>query len=603
VKLLASSYIILLILSALPCKAQVTRYTYHDDEENQLKEVYQVRDSGNNILDGKYISYYLNGNIESQGQFEDNETVGSWDFYYETGKLKMTGTLKPNSNDGYWEYFYENGNKSMEGEISNQKRRGEWKIYYESGELKEQGTFRENKREGLWETYYEDGSLKGEINYTYGKGIMVEYYPTGEKRAKGPKFGIKRDGRWFYYFKDGNLQAEGEYENSRKVGEWHYYHRNGNISANGKFKAGEAHGEWTYFYETGEVSSKGAFVDGNKTGYWGVFFEDGNLKGETTFIEGDGQYKEYYPNGNIRIEGAIVDGERNGLWKYYYKGGQIEGRCEFENGKGEYTGYYPDGTMQTKGMIEDGQRVGKWELYDKKGELAGYYKPIYEESALEEADLKTIDTKKDYGVADYRFKGRRLNYFKPKINEFQGVIIGFNPLFSFLGRVPFGVEFYMQERLGHEFEFEGIRDPFFVLDDDVPLDEVFTRGYSTALKQKFYNPSSLGLWYFGHEIRFTNLSHFVNILNQQVEENEIRIGASEQKFEYSVLLGYRFMQSTSNKGLTIDLFLGVGGGYRSFDVADINKEAFEDLNQSEFTFRLSYGLNIGYVISFGRRGR
>ncbi len=78
---------LVIILSLLPLTLLgqgVTRYTYHDADKINLKEVYQVKDTIQNVLHGRYISYFLNGNIESKGQFVDNETSGVWDFYYET---------------------------------------------------------------------------------------------------------------------------------------------------------------------------------------------------------------------------------------------------------------------------------------------------------------------------------------------------------------------------------------------------------------------------------------------------------------------------------------------------------------------------------------
>jgi len=123
----------------------VTRYTYHDTQKKNIKEAYQVKDTVKNILNGRYVSYFLNGRIESKGQFLNNETSGVWEFYYETGNLRMRGILRQNSNFGLWEYFYENGQKSMEGTIDGKAREGIWKIYYESGELKETGEFTANK--------------------------------------------------------------------------------------------------------------------------------------------------------------------------------------------------------------------------------------------------------------------------------------------------------------------------------------------------------------------------------------------------------------------------------------------------------------------------
>lgn len=112
-EILYSSLIVVLVHGA---SAQgYFRQSYHDLEKTKLKEAYQLKDSVTNILQGKYISYYLNGNIESRGQFTNNETTGVWEFFYETGKLKMRGMLKQNANFGVWEHFYESGQKSMQG--------------------------------------------------------------------------------------------------------------------------------------------------------------------------------------------------------------------------------------------------------------------------------------------------------------------------------------------------------------------------------------------------------------------------------------------------------------------------------------------------------
>jgi antitoxin component YwqK of YwqJK toxin-antitoxin module len=67
--------------------------TYHDKNKKDLKEVYQVQDTVSNVLSGRYISYFVNGNVESRGQFRNNETVGVWEFFYENGNLKMRGLL------------------------------------------------------------------------------------------------------------------------------------------------------------------------------------------------------------------------------------------------------------------------------------------------------------------------------------------------------------------------------------------------------------------------------------------------------------------------------------------------------------------------------
>ncbi len=170
----------------------------------------------------------------------------------------------------------------------------------------------------------------------------------------------------------------------------------------------------------------------------------------------------------------------------------------------------------------------------------------------------------------------------------------------FLGKIPFGMEFYLQERLGHEFEFEGIRKPYFTSDSEIPLNNVYSRGYSISLKQKFYNPHrNLGLWYFGHEIQFVNLAHNSNIQLPLVPDAIFPVGASEQKFLYHVLLGYRIMESTVGRGFNIDIFGGAGLGYRNFTVQEEYSDLFLELPQGQIPISLRAGINFGYTFSFG----
>ncbi|HMR58590.1 MAG TPA: toxin-antitoxin system YwqK family antitoxin, partial [Cyclobacteriaceae bacterium] len=192
---------LVLVFSFLPglVLAQFKRYTYHDAEKLVTKEIYQVKDTIRNVLHGRYISYFLNGNIESKGQFLNNATSGVWEFYYETGNIKMRGILRQNSNYGLWEYFYENGQKSMEGNINNRLREGLWKIYYESGDLKESGNYVANKRSGLWRSHFQDGALKGEIEYVDDHGRYTEYYHSGKVLGEGPKAGVRNVGHWRFY--------------------------------------------------------------------------------------------------------------------------------------------------------------------------------------------------------------------------------------------------------------------------------------------------------------------------------------------------------------------------------------------------------------------
>lgn len=586
-------YILIFHLS-LPLTGQVLRETYHDQEQKYIKETYYVTDTMSNILEGPYKSFYLSGQLESHGQFENNDAAGQWDFYYESGALKMRGMIDPSRPEDHWQYFFEQGPGEgmlrMEGPVIGQKRNGEWKFYFQNGQLKETGIYRDNLREGLWKAYYEDGQLQSETNYADNTGKMTEYYPGGEKSGLGLATGAMKTGHWTYFYKTGKTKAEGMYDQGKKTGAWTYYHPEGAVSATGEYSGGEATGPWSYFYDSGKLQSTGDFTAGKKEGLWKLYYPDGKLLGEGDFTRGDGPYKEFYPEGEVRILGQMKDGKSHGHWKYFFEDGTLEGECDFEYGQGTYSGYYKDGSLQTRGTIADGKRVGKWELYEKNGKLTGYYKPIYDISEVRIHEPRS----RNYGVADYRFKGRKKGYFEPSLNEFKGLIVGFNPLMSLVGRMPFTLEYYMQERLGYELEVEGLRDPFFRESSEISIDKTYSRGVSVAFRQKFYNDGGRpGMWYFGHELRYSDLTHYANVLAGP-DLVEV-LDAKEQKIEYSLLLGYRIVGSKDLPGITLDTYVSAGSGFRKYNQQSKSSTVFNDLPQEKVTLRASYGIVVGYI--------
>lgn len=573
----------------------ITRTAYHDQEKKHVKEIYVVKDTIRNVLHGRYISYYLNGNIESKGEFTSNETSGVWEFYYETGKLKMRGILFKGANYGMWEYFYESGEKSMEGIIYGKNREGEWKSYYENGKVKEIGEYKDNKRIGLWKNYFEDGAVKGEAEFADDMGRYTEYYHSGKVQGEGPRAGTKNVGHWRFFAEDGTLESEGEFENGKRNGAWTTYFPSGKVYATGNYVNDEPSGTWTYYFEDGKVSSSGEFIGGRKNGNWKSMNANGSVKSEATYDKGTGEYREFFASGKLKMKGMVREGKREGKWEFYYEDGKKEGYCDYHGDVGTYHGFYPSGNLQTKGTMNGDKKTGTWEIYEHDGKLSGYYKPIYDDKKLGQ-EITSLATRTSY---QRKAKARGFNYFKEKGNEFHGVILATNPIWMLAGQLPLGVEFYLQERLGHEFEFVGIRDPFFESDLDITPGQQFQRGYSISLKQKFYNPVRIGMWYFGHELRFTNLGHFVNQPINMNPDNLYTFNAVEQRIEWGPMLGYRIMRKKNNAtGFTIDTFTSFDIGYRGFDVDPSFASFFDDVNQSKFSTSFHFGLNFGQVFSF-----
>jgi antitoxin component YwqK of YwqJK toxin-antitoxin module len=483
----------------------------------------------------------------------------------------------------------------MEGTINGKNREGEWNTYYENGQVKEIGEYNGNKRVGLWRLYFEDGVLKGEIDYTNDHGTYTEYYHSGKILSEGPRSGTKNVGHWRFFAEDGTLQSEGEFDTGKKHGDWMDYYPSGKISFRGKYAHDIAQGRWDYYYENGTVSNTGEFVEGKKSGYWKSLDSNNTVKSEITYDNGRGDYREYFANGKLHAKGKLVDEKKEGKWEYFNEDGKKEGECEYTNGKGTYYGYFPNGNLQTKGTIDGDSKTGAWEIYDNDGKLSGYYRPFYDDKKLGK-EITTLSGKSS--KQKLAAKRKTLSHFDARFNEFRGVIVGTNPIMSIAGRLPLSIEFYLQERLGHEFEFIGIRDPFFKSDGNIAAGKRFERGYAICIKQKLYNQVKAGMWYFGHEIRFSNYAHFVNEPVSPFRMELFTLSAVEQRIEYGPLLGYRIMKKNNADGFTIDAFISGNIGYRGFDVDNSYKEFFGDVNQSKFSTSLHVGLNFGHVFSF-----
>lgn len=604
----------LMVFSAISLTAvgQVKVQTFYDKERALPKEVYHLTDSFSQVITGLFVSYYFNGNIKSKGQFENNQATGTWTHYYENGKIKMEGGLRENLPEGYWKYYYENGRLSMEGDMSGDQKENDWVFYYENGNVKSRGRYNNDEKEGLWNYFYEDGTLKADASYSEGKGWYKEYYPTGNIKMEGMNNHGENDSLWIYYYETGVMKAEGLFQDGLKTGHWKYYYPNRNMSAEGDYEDGQKSGKWVYYHENGLVSSEGVERGGLKDGYWKLYHRDGSFKGESVYENGSGEYSEYYSKGKIRIKGYIENNQNSGEWTYYYEDGSLEGEATFINGEGDFTGYYKDGSVKMKGKIKDGKNVGIWQLFEKNGSLAGYYKPYYEDDKPVYKIVTAIeahaDSVADYLKPEYRFKNRRIVYFVPRVNEFRGFILSTNPLGVTVGKVPVTVEYYIQERLGHELHYVWIRDPFFTTNRKIPSGDIYDRGFSVAFRQKFYHPGeNFGMFYFGHEIRYTSLTHLSNLdMPDSSNGNPPTVQLNEQKVEYSLLLGNRWMKFFGEKwiseeqktGITIDLYGGVGVGYRFFKqepYAKVIDKVFDNISRKRSTVPVRFGVTIGYV--------
>jgi len=601
---LIKSFCILFALSILWLQASaqgVFRKTFYDSDRKVLKEEFYVNDTLANQLDGSYASYFLSGQKKSEGFYAHNRPIDDWVYYFENGSIRQSGYFFRGKTIGVWTNYYENGNKRSEGILSDQMKVGEWAYFYEDGGTKSSGEYLQNLREGAWRYFYEDGEKKAQGFFKEGVGIYSEYFVSGNLKMEGLNRHGKSDSLWVYYFESGEKLAEGYFKNGFKTGPWKYFFKNGQISAEGGFENGMTLGNWIYYYYDGAKSAEGLQKDDLKDGYWKMFYQTGETRGIGEFDEGKGEYTEYYPSGQVKVKGAFIDDLNHGHWVYYDQDGNIDGEAFFKNGIGDYEGFYQSGDKKMSGKISKGRRVGEWTLYKKNGEIAGKYHPIYEDESpvfRTSEILEDPEEAQDYDKPEYRYKSKSLRYFTPVINEYRGVILSTNPLFTLAGFLPISLEYYRQERQGVELTYNMLRSPFYISDDNIDLNDSYIRGFSFQLKQKFYSPDQkLGMFYFGHFLGVDIRNHYTNI-NEGSPPIDTRISATENRLYYGLMIGDRWMKDPGDAGFTIDVFLGIGIGKRSYSAnySDASYDSyFSDLNQNKTVVPVIFGINIGYL--------
>jgi len=75
------------------------------------------------------ITYYENGKIEEKKNYYVSELNGKYESYYINGNLKEKGFYKPGAiEDGNWEFYHYNGTLWKKGKFTNGRKNGEWLI-------------------------------------------------------------------------------------------------------------------------------------------------------------------------------------------------------------------------------------------------------------------------------------------------------------------------------------------------------------------------------------------------------------------------------------------------------------------------------------------
>jgi len=197
-------------------KAEGESFSIYNKGSNDCYKTTAFYKSGQ--YDGNYKEEYCNGSPKISGKYISGKKDGLWEYYKQDGSRR-----KPT--EGYKDgelikkiTYYINGNIDTERNYKNGKEDGVVKQYTQDGTLKSEKNYINGKQVGKQMQYYsssisdyiessnynESGKLDGEYLETYAE--------TKKVKVKGQYINGQKNGKWLYYSLDGTPTREEVYE-------------------------------------------------------------------------------------------------------------------------------------------------------------------------------------------------------------------------------------------------------------------------------------------------------------------------------------------------------------------------------------------------------
>lgn len=118
---------------------------------------------------GTVKTYFDNGQLREEGQFDNGNLDGYRKIYHPDGYLEVIEHYRQGEFHGTYQKFYSDGQVSVAGEYIDGVMKGVWKTFYPSGQLKDEVMMSDNEENGPFTEYYENGQLKAEGTYLSGE--------------------------------------------------------------------------------------------------------------------------------------------------------------------------------------------------------------------------------------------------------------------------------------------------------------------------------------------------------------------------------------------------------------------------------------------------
>ncbi|MDP4282728.1 MAG: hypothetical protein Q8867_11380, partial [Bacteroidota bacterium] len=324
----------------------------------------------------EYKKGFVVDRIRINRRDRNNLKQGKWFTFYDNGQIHEEGTYRDDKKDGYFKEFAQNGDLiSVSKYINDIKQEAAEEVtkldvvqeYYPDGKIRSVSTYRKGVPEGIRREYSPEGivikSLVFQAGARIGEGIIQE---DGTK-----------DGHWVEFFSDSTIKSEGNYKDGKPLGEWKYFYTDGKIEQTGKYSnSGKLTGIWKWFYNNGRLLREEEYLNGLRDGIHREYDEEGNETEEGEYVKGleDGPW--FSICGDYMERGSYRDGLKTGKWTSWNltKNGNVTdstmnftGNFIDDNPDGKHVYYWDNGKIKSEGSYIMGKKEGNWILNNYDG--------------------------------------------------------------------------------------------------------------------------------------------------------------------------------------------------------------------------------------------
>ena len=135
----------------------------------RLLGLWRMKDGKKN---GKWTEWYENGQMASEGSYQEDKKIGKWTAWHENGQMASKGSYQEDKKNGKWTAWYKNGQMASEGSYQEDKKNGKWTEWYENGQI--------------FKPWLSAGSLKGRHSEAAIEAVYsMAFSPDGSILASG----------------------------------------------------------------------------------------------------------------------------------------------------------------------------------------------------------------------------------------------------------------------------------------------------------------------------------------------------------------------------------------------------------------------------------